>query len=205
MESLKITWETNETNFSIGFIFYWAETFLDFSILLIVFANICCNLGTVSKNHWWYVIEEDCWAIYLLGTSLIIVFLAFQLWIAFPSAEVNKLSSLAYKDLKNLKRLSLLAIIVLTGGFLIVVFNDLPELRVLALKDCEYIFCNDMLDLHFAVGFEDARNCSVLDRDWELWKYAASWQTPYFTLSVWTVILLASCPGTEIFRIKVNS
>jgi len=203
VESLRMATRTNEMKLSVGFIFYFSEIFLDFSIWLILFANICCNLGLFSKNNWWFIIEESCWTIYLLGTSFIIIFLAFHLWIAIPPAEENKLSSLARKDLKNLKRVFLLSLIVCIGGFLIIVLSDLQKLWVLAKKDCEEIFCDHMLDLNLTVGLEGARTCSVLDRKWKLWKFAASWQTPYFTLSVWAVILFASCPGTEIFRTKV--
>jgi len=118
---------------------------------------------------------------------------------------MKKLSCPAHKDLANLRLLSLIAIIIFMGAFLLVVVNDLPELLALAKKDCHEIFCDDMLDINFAQGFKDARYCYSLDRDWELWRYAASWQTPYFTLSVWALILLASCPGTEIFRTKIIS
>jgi len=205
VECLRIPGERKKMNPFYGYTCYFANTFLDFSILLILFANICCNLGTVSKNHWWFVIEESSWAVYLLGTWFIVVFLTFELWNAFPLAVMNKLSCHAYKDLVNVKRISLLAIIIFMAAFLLVVVNDLPELLVQAQKDCDDIFCHDMLHLNLAEGFNDARNCSSLGRDWELWKYAASWQTPYFTLSVWALILLASFPGTEIFRTKIIS
>jgi len=205
VERLKMSAQKHQMSFLTGFIFDLAERFLNFSILVILFANICCNLGTLSKNHWWYVIEESCWAIYFLGTCFVLIFLEIHLSkVASPEGQL-KLSSAARSDLKNIKSLLILFFIISMGGCLLIIFNDLPELKALALKDCNHIFCPEMFNFDVIASFKDARNCSVVSRDWELWRYAASWQTPYFTLSVWALIGFAYCPGTEIFRTKVVS
>jgi hypothetical protein len=205
VERLKIATEVIHMKRSISFIFYFIDKFLDFSIFLIFSANICCNLGTISKNDWWYFIEESCWAIYCLGGSLIIIFLAFLLRTAVPPAEEDTISLPAHRDLLNLKRHLLVTFFVLMGGLIIILFSDLPKVRTDALKDCNRIFCNEMFDFDFLAGFQDARTCYTLDKNWELWKFPASWQTPYFTLSVWAVLWFASCPGTVIFQTKVAS
>jgi len=205
VECIRMAPEVKKMSFPVACMFFSSEKFLDFSIILILLANICCNLGTISKNHWWFVIEESCWAIYFLGTSFILSFLGFHLYNIVPSTKECKLSSYALQDLKNLKRLFLLAFIVFAGGFAVVCFNDLFELRTQALKDCEHIFCYEMFDIDLISGFQDARSCSTLNRNWELWKYAASWQTPYFTLSAMAAIAFGYCPGKEIFRTKTVS
>jgi len=205
VERLKVSVEKCEMNYVSGLIFNLGDRFLDFSILLILFANICCNLGTISKNHWWYVIEESCWLVYLFGTSLLQIFLSIHLSKAVSPPEQSKLSRAAESDLTNLKRLNIMAFLTNVGGCLLTGFNDLPELVALALKDCNQLFCPEMFNFDFIAGLDDARSCSVLSRDWEMWSYAASWQTPYFTLCVWALIAFAFCPGTEIFRTKCVS
>merc|ERR1719285_194794 len=79
VECVKLGAKKDEVNLLHNFLFSSMEAFCDISILLILFANICCNLGTISTNNWWFVIEEDCWAIWFLGISFIVFFVTFHL------------------------------------------------------------------------------------------------------------------------------
>jgi len=205
VECVKLGAKKSEVNWFHDFLFSSMEAFGDFSILLVLFANICCNLGTISRNNWWFVIEENCWAIWFLGLSFVILFITFHLHKAVSPADEDKLSSAAQYDLTILKRLLYLGFIICFAGFLLVSLNDLPELKALALNDCKQMFCPEMLDFNFMAGCQDATKCSILTRDWEMWKFSASWQTPYFIFSVWIVLAFASCPGTELFRTKIVS
>jgi len=202
VERLRTTTKLEKTCWSTCFLFWIAEKFVDFSIVLVFFANICCNLGALSTNHWWFVIEESCWFFYCCGLMIICIFMTYQLMKAVHSKQEANLSTLARADIKMLRRIFFFSLLISVSSCILIGYNDLPELRRFALQDCDHMLCPEMFSFDFVKKFEDVRRCHVVTRDWEAWKYTASWQTPYFTIGVWCVMWFASCPGVDIFRTK---